>query len=60
MEISNEMLQTVKEYLAKGETLDAVCAKLGIDKSTVSQMMENVSADDLNKAADMLSGFLKK
>ncbi len=57
MELSTEMIQKVKEYLANGENIDTVCEKLGLDKETVQKVINNVSADDLKKAADMLGGF---
>lgn len=57
MELNEEMIQKVKEYLANGENVDAVCEKLGLDKEMVNQVLNNVSAEDLNKAASMLGGF---
>lgn len=57
MEINDEILNQVKNFIANGESVDAICEKLGIEKETVTQMLNNVSAEDLNKAASMLNNF---
>lgn len=57
MEINDEILNQVKSFIANGESVDAICEKLGIEKETVTQMLNNVSAEDLNKAASLLSNF---
>jgi len=60
MEITEEMLTKVKAFLAEGNTLDMACEKFGVDKATIKGLIDNVSADDLNKAAGMMSSFLGK